>query len=302
MSPEVSPCMCFGTVEDCREWLIRHRKMPRNGWPSDGSQEPIGPGAVVEKAKEVQEADAIKEAIMPERCSCQDIGSDGFRTCSAAPHRHLIHLPRASTPKARNVTMRLCDNHVKGYLAVGWQEVAQRVCQSCCTNEPLEGDSLCEGCAGDMAPTDAERLKTQGQCINRDTVHGCLIWSEKGHPMCTYCLNYFRSSYAPSARIRGIPTSARPCGLTVGCAGTMSASVRRFVPTQKPELWWSCSVCRVTQVAARSQSIPDSRTEAVVHEQLEDLRIASELQQSTGTDMTDMASRIREMLLEADDG
>jgi len=186
-------------------------------------------------------------------CTCVSPGFDGQSVCSPTPHRHKLRLGGLRG----ELSCVACDNHLATRLNDVWQERATMVCGRCSTNEPIMGDTICEACASELdllapAKNDAQRMKEVGYCINRDTVHGCLVYAEADSQMCQHCQNYFRetswqnpnkerfngAAKGSNPKIRTIPTSARPCTITVGCAGTMQASVHRH-GQHLPELWWA---------------------------------------------------------------
>ena len=68
-------------------------------------------------------------------------------------------------------------------------------------------------------------------------------------------------SGTPRAKARTIPTSTRPCTLTQACTGNMTAALR-LVDTgdRKPDLWWTCPVCKTAQRAQRTGAVPAPHT------------------------------------------
>lgn len=209
------------------------------------------------------------------------------------------------------------------------------VCNRCCTNEAVS-EGLCEDCLDKVTTPISDSVRVQnegaGYCINRLLAHGCLVWSEVGGQYCSFCrmrnldamggktdLDKLPAHYRVVAqpkkgvtvsvstkqmsqpRIRTVPTSARPCTLTNGCAGTMTGSLRRFRPEQRPELWWACEICRVQRVAELTKAVPDPRvtqaqTEALEVDALN--RHLDSLPEPVQTDATEAYMHMREMLAE----
>jgi len=300
--------MCFGTVEDCQRWLqerLEQRSSEPKEEPSDGSPETGGPKAEAEKAN------GKTGMSQNDICICLDIGVDGTTACKPTPHKHRVRFPASKTPEGRKLTLTVCDNHVQGYLATGWKEVAQMVCTRCCTNEPSPGDSFCEMCLTALElnkkpKSDAIRLKEVGYCINRDLVHGCLTYAEADSNMCQFCQNYIKNSglqaktfdnrpAAPTGeavdsrlpsvyrpKIRTIPSSSRPCNITNGCAGSMTAVVQRFSFNSRPELWWHCPVCKTRRLADRAVAIVDLNVTPVEREAIEEALVEQQLRENAG--------------------
>jgi hypothetical protein len=212
-----------------------------------------------------------------------ELGSDGTKGCypPMMPHRNKIRLPARKSVVGRDEDMVSCDNHIQHYLNKGW-ELVSKLCQYCCVAEASADDS-CEDCLDKMTTplSDATRLKIKesGFCLNRDNVHGCCAYAEPGTQYCPYCrtqnlmLPKDRENMGkrhiplpdalpgePRPKIRTIPTSTRNCKLTPACAGSMTASVQIRANELGPQLWWSCSVCRVSQKASRTQSKPSSKS------------------------------------------
>lgn len=75
----------------------------------------------------------------------------------------------------------------------------------------------------------------------------------------------------------------RPCILTVGCAGTMTATLRRYVGHEEPELFWMCEVCKTTRKEARRKAKWDPRALAVLQVQAEEEELARKALANDGT-------------------
>lgn len=245
-------------------------------------------------------------------CICSQIGMDGSTKCSPTPHNHKLRkVMGSSTISAVDVTA--CDNHVQVYLALDFQAMAQMACERCCTNVrvPKGSGAYCEPCLeeleGQDPKPDAQRLKEVGYCINRGLVHGCLAYAELNDNLCSYCRNYMKLSSAgpassskpildkPRVKIRLVPSSARSCILTVGCAGTMVGQVRRFSRNSKEELWWKCEICKVERCAERTYAVADPNVTAAQLEAIEDAAIEMALKKEpNNTDMADMSEAIRQ--------
>lgn len=225
-------CLSFGNIDECELWMRE------------------------KKQREREEHD--RRVAAGEICGCVGQGP-----CSPEPHRHKLRHKRGK------LTTTACSNHVQSYLSTSWFE-ASMVCSMCCTNEPMDGDGICEQCAQnqgllyDPPKTDAVRIKEEGYCINRDILHGCLTWTEPGENMCQHCKNYFEKAGAVLVpkqgqvhrpRIRTIQSATRPCNLTVGCTGSMHATVHRYTSSTPPELWWRCPVCKRDIIAEKTTAV-----------------------------------------------
>lgn len=245
-------------------------------------------------------------------CICPQPGMDGSMRCAATPHKHKLRkVTGSSSMGTSSIEVTACDNHVQVYLSLDFQEIAQMACSRCCTNQ-AGPDGYCEPCAEALdresleskSKNDATRLKEVGYCLNRDLVHGCLTYTEVGSQYCSHCTNYMKlagtpppapSNDKPRVKVRPIPSSARHCILTVGCAGTMVGSVRRFSRNSREELWWTCEICKAEKLAERTWAIPDPNVTAAQLEAIEDQALEMQLRKEpTTTDMADMSEAIRQ--------
>lgn len=254
-------------------------------------------------------------------CLSADVGLNGMRTCTEWPHRWRIQLPANKSMTAEVFNQVACDKHIQAYLAKGWVDMG-KLCTYCCSN-PATVDDTCDSCL-DMVTRPAELPTAKvianvlpespgpqqptyvGFCVNRDVVFGCTTYSLQGSLYCAFCTRQgwitresteegsvgHRKTNMP--RIRTISSSTRPCRLSTGCAGNMQAAVRRYNEVDKPELWWSCAICRVSQRAQLTQAIPDPSS--IITPQVD----AIESAESLNVDMTDMARHVRDMLAETD--
>lgn len=193
------------------------------------------------------------------RCTFASAGRYG---CSPEPHgnKMLYHT---------GIEAVVCDIHLPLYLAGGGWTRLNLLCIQCTLNTATvfttDGESLCEQCA--LAPVgkgenemsakdgtrDGTRMPADGQCVNRSTVANCLVHCDPGENMCAFCKKWFAG--APRPRVRLIPNSSRKCHITIGCAGNMVASVRRYDEKTPPELWWHCHVCNHGRPAEKTQAI-----------------------------------------------
>lgn len=259
-APPTRGCLSFENVEATERWL------------EDRTANPavlVGEGMV---------------GTIIKRCVCGAMGMDGRSDCypPARPHRHKIRLQAQNSVMGQDEDLVACDNHVQYYLGKGWKLMA-KLCTYCCTREATSDDT-CEHCLERLtAPhkTEAQKLKDleSGWCINRDTVLGCITYAQAGTQYCIFCTNHNLMAPAhrtkeenamghrrvpklgrPKVAVRLIPTSARKCVLTTGCAGTMTATVRAVADDRKPEMWWDCPVCRASQKAHHTTTVPSPET------------------------------------------
>lgn len=234
---------------------------------------------------------------MPERCPSLEVGTDGTTTCSALPHVHKLW--------KGVLRVLVCDNHYQNYVHKGYKKPEKPVCVYCCTNEPRPNDNICEGCYRDYASdenpmNEITRLNRVGYCINRDTVQGCLTYSEPNHLLCAFCIKWFSETSPvhvapvginptvrnpnviktldlkghPKVRIRTIPEGERPCGLTINCPGRMRPSVRSI--GGRISLWWDCEECGVGQLAGAAKATVDPRVAVESSEASNEVAITDE--------------------------
>lgn len=305
-----------GNIAEFEEWLLQPKPLPK---PLLSGEKPL------------EQKMTYNPTIKPpeKTCVCRDKGADGTTICSPTPHKHNLLFSKTSGPMTAT---RACNNHLQQYLDTGWFIIAGQLasktlrestkdlaCTRCVTNAAMIGDTVCEVCAQELdamsglngPKNDALRLGEVGYCINRGVVQGCAYYSEPNANMCKFCQNYIRLSReghamppsslpAHNPRIRTVPTSARPCAITKACPGTMTASVRRFVATQPPELWWSCPLCRAQKLAERTMAILDKNNVSPrMRDALEVLTGDSETAEGV-LDLTGFAEGVRDMLADSD--
>ena len=317
----VDVCRCFDSVQEVREWL--HAREEARKVEAKIMAPSSQPGS-----QEIKDVQSLNDCVGR---NGNLVGTDGFKLCSrGSTSLHEIRLPASKSVVGREANRKVCDNHLNGFLLRGWvwmrsgdksvPEPAESasICQLCCTSEAVV-EGLCEACLEESTKpplSEAKRLKDAAYCLNRELVHGCLVWSEVDSQYCTYCrvrdLNTQESiSKEPkkasemerilNTRIRTIPTSSRPCTLTNGCAGTMTAALRRFRLDQPAELWWTCAICRISRVAELTRAVPDPRVRSSQLEATENasiLQALDDLEEPSNTDAGEAFAHMRDILNE----
>jgi hypothetical protein len=270
----VAPCLSFEGPEDLEKWLRDREKLKMVNIPS----------------------------FMHKHCLSAQKGLNGSSKCTPGKALHLITLENSKSNFGRTGSLVACDNHIQGYLAIGWKHVG-KLCSNCRVSVATHEDT-CESCldilttpvqtaqrplgSAPVKPTPTSKaishtpacdpISGVSFCLNRDLIPGCLAYAEEESLYCAFCRRQgwdteeqeIRSmgkrkipiqtkpstANTPRVSTRLITSSTRPCNLTPNCAGNMTASVRLIESgDNKPELWWYCEVCNVSQRAFHTTAV-----------------------------------------------